>query len=84
MLPTKLEGAGYEAILDLGPGVTCFRFSMNGNVVYLLWSDQGQRTVNLHEINGQVRITSSRGEERISDASIITLTEEPIFVEPIQ
>lgn len=84
MLPTMLEDAAYEAMVDLGPGVTCFRFSKNGNVIYLLWSDQGQRTVNLLELKGQVRITNSKGEESISDAANIALTEEPLFVEPVQ
>jgi hypothetical protein len=62
----------------------CFRFAKNGDVIYLLWSDQEQVLVNLNELKGQVQITDMRGEESIVDAASIPLTEEPLFVEPIQ
>jgi hypothetical protein len=84
MIPDKLEGATYEASLDLGPGVTAFRFSKDGRPIYLFWSDQGERTVDLSgEVAGQVRVTDSRGAESLHDAASLPLTEEPLIVEPL-
>jgi hypothetical protein len=79
---TELEDAAYEARVDLGTGVSCHRFSRDGRPIYLLWSDQGERTVNLHELGGQVRVTAAGGETSDRDAAALDLTEEPVFVEP--
>jgi len=84
IIPTKLEDAAYEAHVDLGAGVTCFRFSRDGQPIYMLWSDLGERTANLHELSGQVRATDMAGEERVLDAASLPLTEEPLLVEPLE
>ena len=85
ILPTMLEGAAYEANVGLGEGVTCFRLSRDGRPIYLLWSDAGERTVDLSaELGGQVRVTSAAGEQSTQDASVLVLTEEPLFVEPLE
>ena len=81
-LPAMLDGAGFETAVDLGPGVSCFRFSREGRPVYLLWSDRGKQTANLHELSGQVRVTDAAGGESAQDASSLHLTAEPLFVEP--
>jgi hypothetical protein len=83
VVPTMLEGAAYEADVDLGEGVTCFRLSKDGQPIYLLWSDVGERTVDLTgELASQVRATNAAGEQSVQDASALPLTEEPLFVEP--
>jgi hypothetical protein len=82
IVPTMLADAVYEAHMDLGAGVTGFRFSKDGQPIYMLWSDQGERTVDLHELSGQVRVTDSTGSERVQDAAALTLTTDPLFVEP--
>ena len=46
------------------------------------WSDHGERTVNLHELTGQVRVTMAGGVTSDRDAAALDLTEEPMFVEP--
>jgi hypothetical protein len=84
IVPTKLDGAAYEAHVELGAGVACFRFSKDGRPIYLLWSDQGERTVNLHELSGQVQATNAAGEESVLDAARLPLTGEPLFVEPLE
>jgi len=84
MLPQMLKGTDYEAHVDLGPGVSCFRFSKEGQPIYLLWSERGQRTVDLSaELRGQVRTTDARGEQSLLDATALPVTEEPTLVEPL-
>jgi hypothetical protein len=41
----------------------------------------GERTVNLAEGDGQVRVTNGAGEESVADAAAIPLSEEPVIVE---
>jgi hypothetical protein len=78
-----LKGAAYESHVDLGEGVTCFRFSREGRPAYMLWSNQGQQTVDFStERSGQVRVTNAAGQESTLDAAALPLTEEPLFVEP--
>jgi hypothetical protein len=49
----------------------------------MLWSDQGEGTVDLSaQLPGQVQVTDAAGETSVSDASALTLTEDPLFVEP--
>ena len=81
-IPQMLEAAAYEAHVDLGPGVSCFRFSRDGRPIYLIWSDRGEQTANLHELSGQVRVTDSAGQQSIVDAAALAPTEEPLIVEP--
>jgi hypothetical protein len=81
VLPTKLKEARYETDVDLEAGVTCFRFSDDGQDLYLLWSDDGERMVNLRELSGQVQITDTSGRTSSVDASAIPLTEEVLFAE---
>jgi hypothetical protein len=84
-MPTKLEGAAYEAHVDLGQGVSCFRLAKDGQPIYLLWSDVGERTVDLSaHLGGQVRVTDSAGGQSAQDASALHLTEAPLFVEPLE
>jgi hypothetical protein len=83
VVPTMLENAAYEAHVDLGGGVKCFRFSKDGQPLYVLWSDQGEQTVDLSgELPGQVQVTDSTGGERVADAAALPLTADPLFVEP--
>lgn len=82
---TKLKGAAYEGEADLGEGVSCFRFSKDGRPIYLLWSDVGERTVDLsRELSGQVRVTDAAGQQSTQDTAALQLTEEPLFVEPLE
>jgi hypothetical protein len=83
-VPTKLEDAAYEAHVDLGAGVTGFRFSKDSRPIYMLWSDLGERTANLPELSGQVRATNMAGQESLMDAASLPLTEEPLLVEPLE
>jgi hypothetical protein len=84
IVPAKLKDAAYEAEVDLGAGVTCFRFSSEGRPIYLLWSDEGERMADLRDLSGQVRATDAAGEESLVDAAALPLSEEPLFVEPVE
>jgi hypothetical protein len=82
-IPSKLEDAVYETVIDLGPGVNCFKLSKDGKPIYLLWSDAGEVTVDFSgELSGQVQVTNSVGDQFSQDASAIIMTEEPVFIEP--
>jgi hypothetical protein len=84
VMPAKLENAAYERHLDLGVNVTAFQLSREGQPVYLLWSEDGERTVDLSGYQGgQVRVTSAAGRETVADSSAVPLTEDPVFVEPL-
>jgi hypothetical protein len=51
----------------------------------MLWSDVGERAVDFsRELSGQVRGTDARGQESVQDAAALQLTEEPLFVEPLE
>jgi len=79
---TKLEGASYEAHVDLGQGVTCFRFSRDQQPVYLAWSDEGKQVVDFSaQLPGQVKLTDAAGATRLAEASTLELTAPPTFVE---
>ena len=54
-----------------------YRFTVSGNPVYLLWGSGTLPT----EISGEVTVTDVTGGVSTKDASQITLTESPIFVE---
>jgi hypothetical protein len=82
-IPSKLEAAAYEAHVDLGPDVSCFRFSKDGRPIYLMWSDRGEQTVDLSQVSGQVRVTNSAGQESVMDAAALHISEEPLIVEPL-
>jgi hypothetical protein len=82
-LPQKLENADYEANVDLGSGVTCFRLSRDGQPIYLMWSDSGTLSIDFSsQLSGQVHLTDARGQTSLQEASAIQLTEEPLLVEP--
>ncbi len=84
-VPVLLADAAYEAHVDLGAGVSCFRFDKAGEPIYMLWSDLGERSADMSaELNGQVRLTDMSGQESVVEASAVPLTEEPLFVEPLQ
>ena len=79
---TKLEDAAYEAHVDLGQGVSCFRFSRDGQPLYMLWSDLGQQTVDLSaHLPGQVQVTDAAGQKSVQDASALVVTQDPLFAE---
>jgi hypothetical protein len=81
-VPQMLDGTDYEGEVNLGDGVTCFRLSKGGQPIYWMWSDLGTRTADLSsELRGQVRITSAAGQQSTQDASALSLTEQPLFVE---
>jgi hypothetical protein len=82
-IAAALEATAYEAHVDLGEDVSCFRFSREKRPVYLIWSDRGEQTVDLPEVSGQVRITDKAGNERVVDASELPLTEDPLIAEPM-
>jgi hypothetical protein len=83
ILPTMIGNASFEGMINLGMGVTAYKFSNNGDIVYLLWSDLGDKTIDFSsELSGQVVITDSLGNLSVVDASSITLTQEPLFIQP--
>jgi hypothetical protein len=85
VVPTILDAADYEAQVDMGQGVVCFRFSKDGQPIYMLWSSAGQRMADLSaEVRGQVRVIDAAGKESMQDAAALQLTEEPMFVQPLK
>ena len=81
-LAQGLAGADYEADVDLGAGVSCFRFAKEGQPIYLLWSDQGEHTVDLSgELGARARVTDAAGMETTMDANALPLTEEPLLAQ---
>jgi hypothetical protein len=84
LMPIMLDGAAYEGDVDLGVGITAFELSKEGQPIYLLWSDLGERTVDFSsELAGQVRVTRASGVAGTQDAAALDVTEEPVFVEPL-
>jgi hypothetical protein len=84
LMPMMLEDAAYEGDVDLGEGVSCFELSKEGQPIYLLWSDLGERTVDFSSaLAGQVRVTDARGQEATQDAAALNVSEQPLFVEPL-
>ncbi|MFH1391811.1 MAG: hypothetical protein ABIH20_05860 [Candidatus Diapherotrites archaeon] len=57
-----------------------YKFKVDGNDVYVLWCETGSCSVP-SEISGTVTVTDYLGNEETKDASGITLTDSPIFVE---
>ncbi|MBI2830102.1 MAG: hypothetical protein HYX81_02980 [Chloroflexi bacterium] len=55
-----------------------YRFSINGKTIYALWGTGSPPL----EITGKIKVTEISGEQRIMDASALSLAESPIFVEP--
>jgi hypothetical protein len=85
IVPGALEDAAYVAAVDLGPGINCHRLSRDGQPIYVLWSDQGEREIDFSgELGGQVSVTYASGEESQMDSSELLVTEDPLFVEPIE
>jgi hypothetical protein len=83
-MPAKLQNAAYERHLDLGAGVTGFQLAREGQPIYLLWSEDGERTLDLSSYQGgQVRVTNAAGSETFANASAVPLAETPVFVEPV-
>ena len=82
IVPTMLAGAAHEGVVEL-PGATCFRLSVGGQPIYLLWSDAGEQTADLSvELRGQVQVTDATGSKSTQDAEALRVTEAPMFVEP--
>lgn len=65
----------FESVEELAQNQ--YKFIVNGKPVYILW---GTGTVP-NEITGLVRVTDITGEEKDMDASLIILTDSPVFVE---
>ena len=79
-----LAGAAYEAHVDLGEGITCLRFSKDGERTYMIWSDQGKQMIDLSlVVSGQVLVTTAAGNEIILNDPMLLLTEEPLLVAPV-
>lgn len=75
---TMVEKIDYfTAVRKLGKGK--YKFTVKGKPVYVLWAPGPVPT----EITGTVLVTNIRGYTRKIDATSITLTESPIFVEPL-
>jgi hypothetical protein len=82
-IPTILEDSAYEEHVNLGDAISCFRFSTGGQLIYLLWSDAGDKSVDLSQIiNGQVSVIDFTGQENVQEASRVQLTEKPLIVKP--
>jgi hypothetical protein len=81
-MATKLEGASYEAHVDLGRGVTCFRFTRDEQPIFIAWSDLGEQVVDFSaHLPGQVSVTDAAGATFVGEAATLTLTTNPTFVE---
>jgi hypothetical protein len=70
---------GYSTLTKIADGQYKFTFS-DKNPVYVLWCDSGNCALP-SGIKGSVRVTNYLGNEEVMDASQITLTESPVFVE---
>jgi hypothetical protein len=76
-----LENAVYVDKVDIGQGMQCYEL-MKGNVpIYLLWSDSGEKVVDISSLmSGSVSVTDGYGESWIADASSLSLTAVPIVL----
>lgn len=82
VLAQKLENAAYEETLDLEAGVTVFRFSIDGEDIYLIWSNTGEHVIDFSSIlSGQLTLTDVQGRTSVQDATSITLGEDPLLIE---
>jgi hypothetical protein len=71
----KLDGFSQVETLAYGQ----YKFTVNGRTVYVLWGSGSVPS----EISGQVRVTTYTGEEYEAQASQLSLSNDPIFVEPL-
>jgi hypothetical protein len=80
-LATMLDDAAYEGEVDAGPETAGYRFTKEGQQIYMLWSLSGTQTIDLSgELSGPVLATSAYGDVATADASSLTVTEDPLFV----
>ena len=71
--------SGFTSVTKLTDSQYKFTFT-DKDPVYVLWCDSGSCSIDL-EITGNVKVTDYLGNEETKDASTITLTESPVFVE---
>lgn len=77
-----LRDADYVAHLELGVGISGFSLSKAGEDYYLLWSDQGEQTLDFSsQLSGQVLVTDAAGEQSTADSASLLLSEEPVMVQ---
>jgi hypothetical protein len=82
VVPKMLEDVVYNSQIDLDDGVSCFKLIKETQPIYLMWSDQGERTVDFSgEMSGVVWVTDMKGAQSAQPASALTLKEDPMFVE---
>jgi hypothetical protein len=65
--------------LDLGPGVSAYRFAKADGYVYVVWAAR-ESTVSLG-FAGNVKTTNAVGTEVVRDASRLSVGATPLFVE---
>ncbi len=83
LVPEILDGAAYEAAVNLGPGLNCHQLSRDGQPVYVLWLEEGERRIDFSgQLAGQVSVTDATGQQSQQDASALLVTEEPLFFQP--
>ena len=83
-LETQLDGAAFVNAPDLGSGIHCFEFSREGVPVYLVWSDEDERTIDFSaELPGQVSVIDAEEQHHTESASTLQLTPEPVLIEPL-
>ncbi len=78
----KLRGADYDSHLELGKGLWGIRFTKDDQVLYILWSEQGEQMVDFSaELDGQVQVIDATGQEFMKQADSLLLNEDPIIIE---
>ena len=80
----KLLDSEYMGEVDLGADVTAFKFRSKGGKIFLLawYNGKGVKTVDVSSIfGGTVYVITPVGEKTEQDASRVSLTEEPVFIE---
>ena len=83
LMVQKLGGFTAAEGVNLGEGISAFRFSVRGNPVFVLWSDK-ERTLTLPMATPTVAVTDIAGVTRRMDAKAVTLTTSPVFVEEVR
>jgi hypothetical protein len=80
LMVQKLGGFTSAERMNLGQGITAFRFSLSGGPEIVLWADK-DRTASLAATSATVGLTNVSGATRRIDPKAIPVSTSPVFID---
>lgn len=80
LMVRQLQGFTAVENLDLGAGISAYRFSRPSDDVYVLWADK-EAVVKMPISPGRVTVTSTVGTSVEANSESLSVTTGPVFVE---